>query len=71
MYDHETVISQLRSMVDWAIETGYHECGYDPVDAVKVEIERLRSLILQAYNAGQVNDGFMRLALRVEETALN
>lgn len=48
MYDHETVINQLRSMVDWAYETGYHECGYDPVDEVKAEIERLRAQMADA-----------------------
>ena len=40
-------------------------------DAAEAECERLRSLILQAYNAGQVNDGFMRLALNVDETTLS
>ena len=35
------------------------------------EVARLRSLILQAYNDGQVNDGFMRLALNVDETTLS
>jgi len=56
MYDHATVISQLRSMVDWAIETGYHECGYDPVDTVKAEIERLRVFQSECLLPYEAND---------------
>jgi hypothetical protein len=34
-------------------------------------VRRLRGMIVQAYNVGIVNDGFMRLALNVEETELS
>ena len=37
----------------------------------QAEVARLQSLVLQAYNAELVSDGFMRLALNVDETTLS
>lgn len=30
----KVAIELLREMTEWSYKTGFHECGYDPVDTV-------------------------------------
>ena len=36
-------LQALKSLADYAYEQGYHEMGYDPLQVVRDEIDRLRT----------------------------
>ena len=50
----QSAIELLRAIAEWAYETGFHECGYDPVDTVSTalsdlhtEVDRLQALVME------------------------
>lgn len=50
----QAAIELLRDMTKWAYETGFHECGYDPVDTVdkalydlRAEVDRIQAAVVE------------------------